>query len=446
MRTSIIVILFLTFGSGYTSRANGDPPEGKKYLLSECIQRALRLNPDIIRSQNAVDQSLAGKTAALGEFLPSLNATAGYTRYDKDQFGLRGDYFFVSRNSYSYGLSSQLLLFDGWRNFNTMNQSSLSVEASEYGLKRKVQDVVFAVEQSFFNLLRFQQLVTVNKSNFDRSQKQLDRVKELNAVGSSPMADVYRQQVQVGRDELALQQAEITYQNALVDFQALLGGDMRESFDIDPAGIPTSIQELDIKAYKAQLPDYNELVKIALAGRSDRQQAQVSGAIAAKSKDVAYAGFFPTLSASAFYGWNNMELANFQDYARFSGGLSISLPILSNLQTRAALERAAVEVKNSETMLEQIDRTVATEIRKALNALSSAEKTLEIANRTLLSATEDQRIATERYNLGAGTLLEQITANANFTAAQSDVINNTFNYLTARKQLDYQLGKTAITY
>jgi outer membrane protein len=161
-----------------------------------------------------------------------------------------------------------------------------------------------------------------------------------------------------------------------------------------------------------------------------------------KSVGIAQSGHYPSLSAFAGFGWGNTELKEFtnKDYTRFQYGLQLQVPIFSRFLVSSAVQNAEIEKIDAQTTVSTLQRSISADMRKALNNLASAEKNLDITKRTLVSAQEDQRIATERYSLGAGTLLDVIVANSNLTAAQSDAVNGTFNYLIARKQVEYQLG------
>ena len=163
---------------------------------------------------------------------------------------------------------------------------------------------------------------------------------------------------------------------------------------------------------------------------------------AEKSIGIAQSGHYPLLSAFAGYGWGNTELKDFtnKDFSRFSYGLQLQVPLFNRFLVSTSVQRAEIDKMDAQTAVSTLEHSISADMRKALNNLTSAEKNLEITNRTLFSAQEDQRIATERYSLGAGTLLDVIVANSNLTAAQSDVVNGMFNYLIARKQVEYQLG------
>lgn len=411
------------------------------YTLEHCIDIGLKNNIQMLQARNDVKRSETFQTEAYGEFLPGISARGSWTRYDREQIGFRGDGIFTSRNSYSYNVQAGLTLFDGMRNFNTVDQSLLNFKSAEQGLIRTREDIVFRIQQSYYNTLRFKQLTTVAESNLERSRGQLDRIREMNAVGSVPQADVYRQQVTVGNDELSLIEARNNYQNSLVDFQALLGIEPSPDFQLEEEDTPFVIDDAAMHTYRTGLGSFSEMVTAAIETRADFRQAELNVRSAEKGVSIARSGHFPSVSAFAQYTWNNLELADFEVYDRFFYGISVSVPIFSNFQISSNVQRSKIMLWNTEYVSEQLRRTISTEIMRAMNNLEMAEKNVEISGNKLQSAREDQRTAQERYNLGAGTLLDLITANANLTLAEADVVNATFNYLTAQKQMDYQLGR-----
>jgi outer membrane protein len=405
------------------------------------VETGLKHNIEILRARNSIDRTATFKTEAFGQFLPSLRGSASWSRSDAEQLAFRADNFLSSRNSYSYNVQAGLTLFDGMRNFASVDQSIIDFNAAEESFQRTQQSIVFAIQQYYYNVLRLEQLMRVSESNLERSKGQLDRIREMNTVGSVPQADVYRQQVMVGADELSVIEARNNYKNMLVDLQAVLGLSPQPGFTLVSDAVPGSIEPVEIIRFRSGLGEFDVLLKEAVTRRSDFKQAELTLESAEKGVTISQSGHYPNLSAFAQYNWNNLELKDFMLYDRFIYGLNLSVPIFSNFQVSGAVERSEIQRMDSELSLEQLRRTIATEVMKALNSLETAEKTIDISVKKLQSAKEDQRTAQERYNLGAGTLLDLITANANLTAAETDVVNANFNYLTAQKQMDFQLGR-----
>lgn len=412
------------------------------WSLQQCIDTGLKRNLDVQRARNQVESSSTYRTSAYGEFLPSVNASGTWVRSDENQIRIRPDGLVESRDSWSYGVNAGLTIFDGMRNFNTVDKSLLDYEASRQFATRTTQSVVFMIQQAYFNTLRLRELTRVQEANAERSNKQLELIREMNRVGSVPLADVYKQEVQVGSDRLALLDARNSYQNALVDMQALLGLEPRMDFTIADAQSEQEITPGDIARWRSELGDFTALVEEAAKSRADYRERELSLESAEKGISIARSGHYPVLSAFAQYNWSNLELKDFTVYDRFSYGLSLDVPIFAGFQVSTAVQRSEIALREIGLQRDQLRRTIATEILKAMNNLETAGVNVEIAATKLISAREDHRIATERYNLGSGTLLDLITAAAGLRLAESDVINARFNYLTAQRGMEFQLGRT----
>ncbi len=435
--------LLLLFASVCAISVHAQQPEPRNaWSLQQCIDAGLKHNLDVNRARNSVDQYSTYRTSSYGEFLPSLSASGTWVRYDENQRWLRPDGLIESRDSWSYGIDAGLTIFNGMRNFNTVDKSLLDYEASQQSAKRTTQNVVYMIQESFYNVLRLGELTKVQESNLERSKKQLELIRELNAVGSVPLADVYKQEVQVGSDRLSLIEIRNNYQNAVIDIQALLGVEPRMEFTLADDGAQGEITKADIAAWRSNIGGFSLLVDEAVKTRADFQEAELGLRSAEKSVSISGSGHYPVLSAFAQYNWSNMELKDFAEYDRFSYGLNLSIPIFSGFQVSTAVQRSEIMLRETEQLREQLRRTISTEILKAMNNLETAEVNLEIAATKLISAREDHRIASERYNLGSGTLLDLITAGAGLRLAESDVVNARFNYLTAQRRMEYQLGRT----
>jgi outer membrane protein len=435
--------LFLLLLSVCAPALQGQQQESTRpWSLQQCIDAGLKRNLDVQRAQNQVETYSTYRTSAYGEFLPSVNASGSWVRSDQNQLRIRPDGLVESRDSWSYGINAGLTIFDGMRNFNSVDKSLLDYEASQQYATRTTQSVVYTIQEVYFNTLRLKELTRVQDANVERSNKQLELIRELNRVGSVPLADVYKQEVQVGSDRLAQLDAKNSYQNALADIQALLGLEPRMDFAIADAQSDTEISPADIAAWRTGLGDFASLVDEAAKARADYRERELSLQSAEKSISIARSGHYPVLSAFAQYNWSNLELKDFSVYDRFSYGLNLNVPLFAGFQVSTGVQRAEIAQREIGLQREHLRRTIATEILKAMNNLETAGVNVEIAATKLISAREDHRIASERYNLGSGTILDLITAAAGLRLAESDVINARFGYLTAQRGMEFQLGRT----
>lgn len=421
--------------------------------LDKAVDIAIQKNTSVIQARNNLSAQQYGVTAAEGGLLPSFEADASFSRSEQWKatpgFSIQGDQLvpnpgFAPSNSYNTGVRGSIVLFNGFANTSNISYAQSNANASEYTLDRVQQTTVNQTNVSFLYVFRTYELMKVSNDNLERDKKQLERIVESNKVGALALADVYRQQAQVGADEFALIQAQNTHEKAKADMIAFLGIDVGREYTFDFTGIPSDIDTTEFAPLNAKYSDYQTLVGTAIGKRPDYQGSVETLNGADASVSMARASYLPTISASGSFGYSgfdNVTGSNYLTDNRSLGiSLSASLPIFNGFSRENQIEQAQVGRMNAEELVKQNGRQVRVDVRKALLDLEAAEKEVKVSQTTITSALMDRQIAEEKYNLGSGTLLDLLTASANYTIAVSNKVSGVVDYLTAKKQMEYVLG------
>ncbi len=404
--------------------------------LDQAVSLALDKNSDVIQAKNTAQGEQSTVQSAYGGLLPTVDASGSYGHTTKWVAPVPG----VGSEEYSAGISGKLVLFNGFANTSNISRANANANSAEYSLNRTEQSTVYQTHQLFLNVVRNYQLLKVNEDNVKRSKRQLERITESNKVGAVALADVYRQQVQVGSDELSLIQAQNSYENSKADLIAYLGVNFDKEYVFDFTGIPTNIDTAEFVVVNSQYSNFNDLVKSAVEKRPDHQSMIENLNSAEASVTIAQGEHYPTVSANLDYGYSNNVFSRLTDNKKLDFGVTVSVPIFRGFSTQTQIEQAQVQKRNAEERLMQSKRQISVDVRKALLNLEAAEKQVQVTSTSVASAEEDRKIAEEKYNLGAGTLLDLLIANANYSTAQSNKVNAVNNYLLAKKQTEYSLG------
>jgi outer membrane protein len=421
--------------------------------LEKSVELALQKNLSVIQAKNAVDAQSSNATTAICGLLPSVGANYSFSRSQQwkknpgynvinDQV-VQNDGFAAS-NSFSTGISGQLVLFNGFANISNISRARANANASEFSFIRTRQNTILETHQLFLNVVRTYELLKVSEDNLKRSKQQLERIVESNKVGAVALADVYRQQVQAGSDELALIQAQSNYEKAKADLIAFIGIDFRYPYTFDFSGIPQSIDTTEFSNINSQYANFNDLANSAINNRPD-YLATIENLNAARSSiNMAWAGYSPTVSVSSSFGYNgydnNNSFSPLFDNKGLNYNLNVSLPIFNGYSTQNQIQQAQIQKNNAEEQLKQSELQLRVDIQKALLDFDASEKQVKVTQTSVASAEMDRKIAEEKYNLGAGTLLDLLIANANYTNALSNKVNAAINYLLAKKQIEFSLG------
>jgi len=418
--------------------------------LDQAIQIALERNISVVTAQNALQAQQSAVTAAYGSLLPSVSTSGSWQRAQRETqtsyipgFGNLPIPQSTTTNSFNTSLSSSVVLFNGFANAGNVKRATANAVSAEHSLDRTRQGVVYQIQSLYLNLLRNEQLLKVSQDNLKRSQRQLEQIQEANRVGSRSLADVYRQQVQVANDELALIQAQNNYDKAKADLIFALGLNVTDEYEFRDPSIKSEADTTEFKAVLDRYQDYRSLVSEALTARPDYLSAIENVNAASSAVTVARGAHFPSISAFVSYGLNSSEIDKLRDNRNLLWGLNISFPLFNGWQTTNQVQQAKINLRNAEEQLSQAERQVQVDIKKSLLDLEAAQKQVQVTMESVISATEDRRIAEEKYNLGAGTLLDLLTANANYTLALSNKVNAAYNYFLIKKQVEYNLGKIA---
>lgn len=446
MRSTVLIPLV---GILFHVSAGFSDAQTRTLTLEQAVAIALERNLNVVQAQNNVEAAQASALAAHGTYLPTLSASGGWTRTQLDypatvgvtQGGEVVSGFSVT-NNFRTGIEAGYTIFDGFQREAGLNSAVSRAVSSEFSSYRTRQTIAFQTESAYINVLRSEQLVRVNEENLKRDRRQLERITEANRVGALSLADVYRQQSAVASDELALITAQNNYNKAKADLMSFIGLDLSEEYVLEDPSLSVNITQDEVARTMGQYSNFAELVSRALAARPDYMGAQENHAAASSGVSAARAGYFPTLSAFAGYTLSSREFSTLgSDNKSLNWGLTLRWNLFDGFRTNQSLQSAIASRRNAEIALAQAERDIQVEVKKALLDLDAAAKAYDVSQKGLVSATEDRKIAEERYNLGAGTLLDLLTANANLVNAEANRINASYNYIVAKRNVEFVLGE-----
>jgi outer membrane protein len=418
--------------------------ESRTIDIDEAVDIAMKNNIQVITAQNNYySTSAAVLPKTLGANLPTISANASVSRSDQGTpvysgSGLAATRTGTSYNSYSYSLDANYVLFDGLKKFNDMSQARINETSARFDVENTKQEVTLQVYQQYFTVMKNKQLLKITEENLKRSEEQLKRLEERQKLGAQIMSDVYRQRVQVGTDKLALNKAKNNLNTSKAALNNLIGLDVNTPIELKD--IPQDV------IYDAAIFDFNQSYQKAFNNRKDYLAASKRVESSRKTLQNARSGYYPTLTAFARYGWNHvyMNTKNYSDNDRLNFGLNLSVPIFSGFATQSSVIQADQSVQTAKSNLDNIRRAIALDIKISLLNLQTAFENVKLSEENVKSAKEDLRLAAERYNLGAATILDQITANTNYATSEANYIQAVYDFLYSKEQYKLAIGEIGI--
>lgn len=416
--------------------------------LDQAIKIALQKNTSLISAQNELSKSEAGVTTAFGNFLPSINAYGSWD-WNRSENAARttnvnGATIDVPASTsetrtYGVGANASIVLFDGLSNYATLSRSKNNLESMQLSIERKKQEVVFQTIKLYYSVIEANQLLKVREEDVKQQKKNLETIEERNRLGSVTMADVYQQQVQYGNAELQMIQQKNNLETAKSNLLYYLNLDVLSDYSYSDV-----LTESELKILSSQIDtDYNklnELVKNALENRKDYKAQKLTLNSYYNNLSIARSGYLPRLTGTLGYGSYANTFDNLFKSNNYSAGLTLSIPIFNGFSTQYQTEIASVDVMNYELQLSDTERLIKQNLQKTFLDLEAAKKGLLVSERNVKAAEENLKIEQEKYNLGAGKLLDVLIANTSFQNAKTNYINAQFYYIKLSEELKYNLG------
>jgi outer membrane protein len=440
----IFLAVILVFGFSAASVAQ------EQLTLEQSIRIALQKNTNLLKNVNSLETEKANVRQQWGGLLPSISAGGswnwqrtedkGVERYIEG-IGTVSNDAEVENRTYSASVNSQWTLFDGLANYASISQSSNNLDAAKLELQRLKQDIVFQTVSQYFKVLNAKKLVGVYTEDLKWNQKNLETVTERHNLGAVTLADVYAQQVEVGTAEVNLINAENNFALLTSNFLDYLGLNVLDSVDLSDPSAESDAQILEGEALLKDFQGLSDLVNEALQTRYDYESSKLRLESAGSGVTIARSGFLPSLSNTASFGTSANKLGGLGDSKSYTVGLNLNLSLFNGWSTSYQVQSAKVTEKNQEIAVSEKEREIKIDLKNTYLEFIAAKKRLDVSQKKVQAAEENRKIEQEKYNLGAGTLLDLLQVNSRYTLALQENIQYKFEFLTLRSQLEYQLGR-----
>ena len=174
---------------------------------------------------------------------------------------------------------------------------------------------------------------------------------------------------------------------------------------------------------------------------------------------AAYSTYLPSLSFSAGYGkFSQTTTENSIDStttpptalslkSKTSGTspwnlrLGISLPLFDAFQRNTQISQARADEANMQQGIRARELQVRADVSAAYLALLTAYRTIAVQDNNRTAADEALSLATQRYRVGSGSIIELLDARVTSEKAGFDYISAVYNYHKAIAALEQAVGQ-----
>ena len=412
-------------------------PASLQVSLAEAVRRALDVQPDIVRARRDVRTAGAGQRSAVGAFLPTITASGSSNQASASRYNsATGQIVAGSNTSYSGQVGLNLDLFDGFRRLANKRAAAATEDAADAGLVNQRYQVTATTADRFYTALADEELVRVAQAQVERAKEELQIAVNKFQAGAATRSDTLTATVDLGNAQLALLEAQAN----LATSQANLGRQV---------GVDQPVRAVPDTAFPS-VPDTTALRAEALDSSPQVRQAEAQVRAAGAMVGVARSQYWPTFSASYGNGYTGLDSlgrlaltpwATTRGYTNtWSLRFSLNWTLFNGFTREADQVTASVGRDVARAQAADTRRQVGAQLTEQLAAMLTAYARIGITGANVVAATEARRVQQERYRLGAGTLLDLLTAEANLTQAEVNQVQARYDYLIARAQVEALVG------
>jgi outer membrane protein len=416
--------------NGASPTAQNAPATAAQPLtLEQAQQIAIQNHPQVQGAMALAAAAKAQVTQAKSSYYPTAYGSATAVDAENNSriaAGALNNSIIYER--YANGLTVNQLLTDFGRTHEMVKSSDLHAKAQQENVVTTRADVLLAVGQAYYGVLRANAVLTVAQQTVKARQLVSDQVTALERNQLRSGLDVTFANVDLAQAQLLLIQAQNDVDAAQANLSAALGFGDQRTFQVQDEALPG-----------APPADFADLLQQALMNRPEligmRLDAASAHAFATAQRDL----WFPTLSAAGSAGltpYGATELA--PRYA--AAGVNLNIPIF-NGHLFGALRTEANEnaIAQDENLRNEAD-IIARDVRTAWLDANSAYQRLAVTNELLDEANQSVSLAQSRYNLGLSSIIELSQAQLNETQAQIQAASAKYDYQMQTAVLNFQIG------
>ncbi len=409
----------------------------KEWTLTECINYALNENIQVRKagiSENIGEISLR---QAQDQRWPSLSASAG------ENFGWRsipdssGGSTFKGSGSTSLSLSSGVTLFNGFQTQNNIKKAELSYKELQYSTEQTKESISLNVMNAYLQVLYAEEQVVNSRNQADATREELGLAAERQKLGAISNSDYLQVKTQLASDELTLANAVNNLEMSKVTLMQLMELPVGSAFSI-------SRPDIDAIISTTPVPDALSVYETALQVKPQVKSAEIGRESSAIDLEIAKGGYFPTISANAGLSTSFIEVASMgaqlKDKFSPSVGLSASIPIFRNNQTRTSVERAKASITTAELDELNTRNQLRKEIEQACLDARSAVISYEAAVNQHEASRESYNVAEEKYRLGSMNSIDFLIQKASMISSQSKLLQAKYEVVYCYKIIDFYKG------
>lgn len=421
----------------------------RQWTLQECIDYALAHNITLLKNRTAEQSSAIDVLEAKAGRLPSLSGSLSQAVTYRPFQANGGNYVNGSiatsaadktLQSGNYGINAQWVVWNGGKNKMNISNAEFSRQMARLETQTAENDIKEQIAQLYVQILYMTEAEKVNRALLEQDSIICERGRLMVENGKMAKADLAQLESQVSQGRYDVVNVQTQIANSKMQLKQLLEIPAGVEFDV------TSIDVLDEQVMSG-IPSKESVYVVALGQRPEMQRGHLAIEQSQLGVKMAKTSYFPTVSLTGGVSDSHVT-GGMQNYFtqmknNFGAhvGVSVSIPIFDNRQSKSAVERAKVAETTARLDLLDTQKALYKTIETYwLNATNSQAK-YKAAKSNVQSLETSYELMSEQFKLGLKNIAELLVSRSNLLSAQQQMLEDKYTALLNRNLLGFYNGE-----
>lgn len=399
--------------------------ENCSITLERAFERTLATDQSIRIAYSGIRKANLRPWSALTRLGPSLTGNLGYqtgSRYSQvDPLIETTRTDTVSRSA---SLTFVQPLFDPTA-IPAFKNGRLAAQSARLQYQYTIRETLFGVVQAYYDVLKQQSLVSVNRVTETLAKEQLDQAQNRFEVGDVARIDVLRAQATLedARNQTILSQGSLDIARNTLSNILNLGGETNFVLT-EPE-----------KAPEGETP-YELALKQAYAGREDLKMSLIAVEQERTFRQELLASYSPRVSAQASAQWGSSNGPGSGRNEAQVGVINVQVPFLTGGQREIDIRNAGHLINEAQLRVENTSKAIETDVKVAWIHVNTGRKSLEALRASVAASEQNYADLKSQYEAGAATSLDVQVALRELSNSRTALTNQIYDYQIAVRNFE----------
>lgn len=412
--------------------------------LDKALEIALSDNPTIKVAEEEIALKKVGYKEAWQNLLPEASISGNWNHtITAAQMNLGGQSFKMGQdnsNTVSGALNISLPIFAP-AVYRAMSLTKTDIELAVEQSRASKQDLINQVTKAYYQLMLSQDSYDVLKKSYKLAEDNFNIVNAKYQQGAVSEFDKISAEVQMR----SVKPSVISAGNAVTLSKLQLKVLMGITADVD-IKIDDSLTNYETEVFANEL---DNVANEGLINNTTMKQLDLNMKALQQNIKALRTNFMPTLGMNFTYQYQSLNNDNWDVFKYDWGGSSsvaftLSIP-LYKASNFTKLKSNRIQMRQLDWSRVDTERQLNMQIKSYLDNMAASSEQVSSNRENVMQADKAVQIATKRYEVGKGTVLELNTSQVQLTEAELTYNQSIYDYLVSKADLDQVLGRDYIT-